>query len=66
MEYNPVPKVVPGLESGIRAISAETLHDCAITTTGKAMYWGNNDYGQLDRRVIGGMSLTPVEVVDSE
>lgn len=46
--WMPVPVV--GLGSGVRAIAAEAVHSCALTTTGGVKCWG------------GGYGATPVDV----
>lgn len=43
----PVPVQVIGLPGGVTAIEAGASHTCAITGTGTAVCWGNNDWGQL-------------------
>jgi len=41
------PVAVTGLDSGVVAISAGTLHACAVTAAGHVYCWGYNPYGSL-------------------
>jgi alpha-tubulin suppressor-like RCC1 family protein len=41
------PVDMPGLGSGVAAISATFGRGCAVTTSGAAKCWGNNDLGAL-------------------
>ena len=58
----PDPQFVPGLESGVEAVSAAGQSTCAVTTAGGVKCWGTNRFGELgdgthtDR-------LSPVDVV---
>ncbi|MGB7963092.1 MAG: hypothetical protein WCF12_09085 [Propionicimonas sp.] len=41
------PTPVPGLGSGVRALSSGGLHTCVITNASGVLCWGDNEYGQL-------------------
>jgi hypothetical protein len=45
--YGNTPVVVPGLESGVAAISARYLHACVVMEGGGVKCWGANALGQL-------------------
>ena len=56
-----LPVSVGGLPVGVKHISAGQVHTCAITTTGSAVCWGNNGYGQLGNNSTANSSV-PVTV----
>jgi alpha-tubulin suppressor-like RCC1 family protein len=55
------PQTVPGLPSGVVAIVAGLLHNCALLADGGAMCWGGNQYGQLGNGS-SGLSSPPTRV----
>lgn len=57
-----VPVQVPGLTSGVTAVSVGGSSACAVTETGGVLCWGKNDSGQLGSASTGGSS-PPVQVV---
>ncbi len=56
------PVTVTGLSSGAAAISAGSIHTCAVTTSGRGLCWGDNAWGEVGdgARILW---LTPVDVV---
>ncbi len=62
--YGNVPAGVPGLESGVAAITAAQNHTCVLLTTGGVKCWGDNAFGQLgDGKRCGDTCDAPVDVL---
>lgn len=59
------PVQAAGLTGGIRAITAEGDHSCALTSSGGVKCWGNNADGQLGDGTLT-TRLSPVDVAGLE
>lgn len=46
-ESSPTPVAVTGISEAVVEVTTGWKHTCAITTSGQAWCWGNNDLGQL-------------------
>ncbi|MCT8972662.1 Ig-like domain repeat protein [Microbaculum marinisediminis] len=58
-----IPVPVTGLSDRIVAVSAGSIHTCALTSSGAAKCWGNAAWGQLGDGNAPTGSDTPVDVV---
>jgi alpha-tubulin suppressor-like RCC1 family protein len=61
--YSATPLDVPGLASGVTAISAGDFHTCALTTAGTVTCWGLDDIGELGDGSINSAPFMPHDVV---
>lgn len=62
-EGSRVPVPLAGNLPALQSITTGTRHACAMTVTGEAYCWGNNEGGVLGRGTSGGRSATPAAVV---
>ena len=63
-DYRNVPVDVSNLGSGVVAITAGSVHSCALLNTGEMKCWGHNYYGQLGNNSTTN-STTPVDVLSA-
>lgn len=59
-----IPTQVTGLTSGVVGIAGGGNHTCALTSNGRILCWGLNNYGQVGEGVADGdrLKLTPTAV----
>ena len=57
------PYPVTGLAPGVTAVSAGSLHTCAIMAGGTAKCWGDNFFGQVGNGTNKNQYKTPVDVL---
>ena len=58
------PTQVPGLQSGVVALSVGDFHSCAVTSAGAVRCWGGNGSGQVGNGTSQGQRL-PVTILSS-
>jgi alpha-tubulin suppressor-like RCC1 family protein len=61
-DYCATPVDVTGLADAV-AVTADTLHTCALTQTGEVKCWGVNDDGELGDGSHSNIRTTPVDVI---
>ena len=68
----PDPVAVAGLPENVTAVAAGGRHSCALTTTGKVLCWGANNWGQLgngrlsdSRKPVPAEGLSDVAAIDA-